>query len=66
MHRRNFVKSMAAASAVATFGRRAYAVAKGWRKFEMVYRISVKESGTPARLWVPVPQDALDLGGKRR
>jgi transglutaminase-like putative cysteine protease len=60
MHRRNFVKSMVAASAIAAIGRRAHAVAKGWREFEIVYRISMKESGAPVRLWVPVPQDALD------
>lgn len=60
MHRRNFVKSMAAASAVAAIGRRAHAVAIGWREFEIVYRISMKGSGAPVRLWVPVPQDALD------
>jgi transglutaminase-like putative cysteine protease len=60
MHRRNFVKSMAAAGAVAVIGRRAHAVANGWRQFEIAYRVSLKDSGAPARLWVPVPQDALD------
>jgi hypothetical protein len=60
MHRRNFIKSMAAAGAVAATGRRAYAVGKGWREFEIVYRVSMKDSGAPLRLWVPVPQDALD------
>jgi transglutaminase-like putative cysteine protease len=60
MHRRNFIKSMAAAGAVAAIGRRAYAVGKGWREFEIVYRVSMKDSGAPLRLWVPVPQDALD------
>ncbi|HEX4185966.1 MAG TPA: transglutaminase family protein [Stellaceae bacterium] len=60
MHRRNFIKSMSAAGAVAAIGRRAYAVGKGWREFEIVYRVSMKDSGAPLRLWVPVPQDALD------
>ena len=60
MHRRNFIKSMAAAGATAAIGRRAHAVAKGWREFEIVYRISMKQSRAPVRLWVPVPQDALD------
>jgi hypothetical protein len=60
MRRRNFIKSVAAAGAVAAIGRRAHAVAKGWREFEIVYRISMKESGAPMRPWVPVPQDALD------
>ena len=60
MHRRNFIKSIAAAGATAAIGRRAYAVEKGWREFEIVYRVSIKQSGAPVRLWVPVPQDALD------
>src|SRR5205807_3428764 len=60
MHRRNFIKSMAATAAIAATGRRAHAVAKGWREFEIIYHINMKGSGAPVRLWVPVPQDALD------
>jgi transglutaminase-like putative cysteine protease len=60
MHRRNFIKSMASTAAIAATGRQAHAVAKGWREFEIIYHISMKDSGTPVRLWVPVPQDALD------
>jgi len=60
MHRRNFIKSMAAAGATVAIGGRAHAVAKGWREFEIVYRINMKDAGAPVRLWVPVPQDALD------
>src|ERR1700730_6141216 len=51
---------MAAAGTIATIGRRAHAVVKGWREFEITYRINVKDSATAVRLWVPVPQDALD------
>ncbi len=60
MHRRNFIKSMAAAGAAASIGRRAHAATTGWRRFEITYHISVSGSGAPVRLWVPVPQDALD------
>lgn len=60
MHRRNFIKSMAAAGATAAIGRRAHAVTNGWRQFEIIYRVSMKDSGAPVRLWIPVPQDALD------
>jgi len=60
MQRRDFIKGMAAAGTIATIGRRAHAVVKGWREFEITYRINVKDSATAVRLWVPVPQDALD------
>ena len=58
MHRRHFMESLAAAGAAAAIGRRAHAVSKGWRQFEVTYHISVSGSGAPVRLWVPVPQDA--------
>src|SRR5262245_3033910 len=60
MHRRNYSKSMAATAAIAATGRRAPAVAKGCRTVEVIHHISMKEPGAPVRLWVPVPQDALD------
>ena len=60
MQRRDFIKSMAGAGAVAAIGRRGNAAVKGWREFEITYRINVKDSATAVRLWVPVPQDALD------
>jgi len=60
MQRRDFIKSMAGAGAVAAIGRRGHAAVKGWREFEITYRINVKDSATAVRLWVPVPQDALD------
>jgi hypothetical protein len=60
MQRRDFIKSMAAAGAIAAVGRRAHAAPKGWREFEITFRISIKDPAAPVRLWVPVPQDALD------
>jgi transglutaminase-like putative cysteine protease len=59
MQRRDFIKIMAA-GAIAPVGRRAHAAAQGWREFEITYRINIKDSAAPVRLWVPVPQDALD------
>ena len=60
MQRRDFIKSAAAAGIIGTVGRRARAAETGWRRFEITYRISIKDADTDARLWVPVPQDALD------
>lgn len=60
MQRRDFIKSIVAASASAAVGRRAHAVPQGWREFEITYIITLKDASAPARLWVPVPQDALD------
>src|SRR3984893_3256947 len=60
MQRRDFIKGMAAAGTIGTIGRRAHGVVKVWRDFEINYRINVKDSATAVRLWVPVPQDALD------
>src|SRR6266404_8297623 len=60
MQRRDFIKSVVAAGTIAAVGRRAHAAAKGWREFEITYRINLKDSATAVRLWIPVPQDALD------
>ncbi|MGH7091976.1 MAG: transglutaminase-like domain-containing protein [Stellaceae bacterium] len=61
MQRREFIKTSIATGALATLGRRAFAATPaGWRQFEMTYRIALKNATAPARLWVPVPQDALD------
>ena len=60
MQRRDFIKTMAAAGAISAVGRYAHAVPQGWREFEIAYSISLKDAAPPARLWVPVPQDALD------
>src|SRR5438132_14051971 len=60
MRRRDFMTSMAAVGTAAAVGWRAHAAAKGWREFEITYRIDIKDSPAVVRLWVPVPQDALD------
>jgi len=62
MQRRDFIKSVAAAGIVGTVGRHAHTAETGWRQFEITYRINIKDSDadTKVRLWVPVPQDALD------
>src|SRR6266853_5301002 len=60
MLRRNFFKAIAAAGTFAALGRGALAAPEGWRRFEITYRLSLQDQKTPARVWVPVPQDALD------
>jgi len=60
MRRREFIGSLAAAGAIAAAGRGAHAVPSGWREFEITYRITLQDAPAPTRLWVPVPQDALD------
>jgi transglutaminase-like putative cysteine protease len=60
MQRRDFMKNIAAAGAITAIGRRAHAMRQGWREFEIAYSITLKDATPPARLWVPVPQDALD------
>jgi transglutaminase-like putative cysteine protease len=60
MQRRDFFKAIAAAGTVAAFGQRAEAALPGWRRFEITYRVKLKSETAPARLWLPVPQDALD------
>src|SRR5262245_43809843 len=61
MFRRDFLKTMAAAGTLAVFGRGSLAAPPaGWRKFEITYRLTLQSQKVPARVWVPVPQDALD------
>ena len=60
MLRRDLLKSFAAAAGFVTLGKGARAAEPGWRQFEITYRIALKSEKTPARVWVPVPQDALD------
>lgn len=64
MHRRDLLKGLAAGGAWggawATLGSSAYAAPAGWREFEIIYRVKLDTRQTPARLWLPVPQDALD------
>ena len=62
MQRRDFIKSVAATGIIGTMGRRANTEESGWRRFEITYRINIKDADadTDVRLWVPVPQDTLD------
>src|SRR3954454_10499646 len=60
MRRRDFFKAIAAAGTVAGFGRGSLAASAGWRRFEITYRLDLQAQKTPMRVWVPVPQDALD------
>ena len=60
MQRRVFLMSLAAAGGIAALGGRVHAADADWRQFEITYRVALKNEKTPARLWLPVPQDALD------
>jgi transglutaminase-like putative cysteine protease len=60
MYRRDLLKAAAAGGALATLGCSADAAPVGWREFEITYRVKLDTRQTPARLWLPVPQDALD------
>jgi len=60
MQRRDFFKAIAAVGTVAGFGQTSIAVPPGWRRFEITYRLNLQAQKTPVRVWVPVPQDALD------
>ncbi len=60
MQRRDFLKSIASAGAAAALARPARAAPAGWRQFAITYRVVLKDQQVPARLWLPVPQDALD------
>ena len=60
MHRRDVLRGLAVGGAFTTFGFSAYTAPVGWREFEITYRVKLDTRQTPARLWLPVPQDALD------
>ena len=61
MLRRDFLKTMAATGTFVALGRGSLAAPPpGWRQFEITYRLMVQSPKVPARLWVPVPQDALN------
>jgi transglutaminase-like putative cysteine protease len=60
MHRRDFLTGLAAGGALAALRPSASAAPAGWREFEITYRVKLDTRQTPARLWLPVPQDALD------
>jgi transglutaminase-like putative cysteine protease len=60
MLRRDFLKTIAATGTFAALGKGSLAAAPGWRQFEITYKVTLQSKKTPSRLWVPVPQDALD------
>ena len=60
MLRRYFLKTIGAAGTLAALGQGSLAASPGWRQFEITYRVTLQTQTTPARVWVPVPQDALD------
>jgi len=60
MLRRDFLKTLAATGTLAALGKSATAAPPGWRQFEITYRITLQNQKTPARVWVPVPQDARE------
>jgi transglutaminase-like putative cysteine protease len=60
MLRRDFFKALAAAGTLAALGKSAPAAPPGWRQFEITYKVTLRSQKTPVRVWIPVPQDALD------
>src|ERR1700687_1278390 len=60
MLRRDFLKTIAVTGTFAALGKGSLAAPSGWRQFEITYRVTLQSQKTPARVWVPVPQDALD------
>ena len=60
MQRRTLLKGIAAVSVLGSIGRSAQADMEGWREFELTYHVALDDKDGPARLWVPVPQDAAD------
>ena len=60
MLRRDFLKTIAVTGTFVGLGKGALAAPSGWRQFEITYGVTLKSGKTPARVWVPVPQDALD------
>jgi transglutaminase-like putative cysteine protease len=60
MLRRDFLKTLAATGTLAAFGKSALAAPPGWRQFEIIFKVTLQGQRTPVRVWIPVPQDALD------
>jgi transglutaminase-like putative cysteine protease len=60
MLRRDFLKTFAATGTLAAFGKGGLAAPPGWRRFEITYKVTLQSQEMPVRVWVPVPQDALD------
>src|SRR5205085_9909131 len=55
MNRRIFLKSTAAAAVAQSFAWRSAFAQEGWRTFETVTKVEVKDSFGVARAWVPLP-----------
>ncbi|MBV9829712.1 MAG: transglutaminase family protein [Alphaproteobacteria bacterium] len=60
MYRREMLKAAAAGGALLALRAPAIAAPTVWREFEITYRVRLDTQHMPARLWLPVPQDALD------
>src|SRR5437868_12456696 len=55
MNRRRFLQSTAAAAVAQSFAWRTAFAEEGWRTFETVTKVEVKDSFGVARAWVPLP-----------
>jgi len=55
MNRRNFLKSSTAAVLAQSLPWSRIAAAEGWRTFETVTRVDIKDAFGVARAWVPLP-----------
>jgi len=65
MNRRSFLRSATATSLAAAFAPRiALAAEQGWRSFETVTRVEIKDAFGTARAWVPLPL-AVDTDWQR-
>ena len=60
MLRRDFLKTLATTGTLAALGKSPLAAVPRWRQFEITYRVTLQSQKTPVRVWIPVPQDALD------
>src|SRR5258708_22829002 len=58
MNRRHFLQSASAAALAQSLSLRAAFAQDGWRTFETVTRVDVKDSFGVARAWVPLPLQA--------
>ncbi len=58
MNRRHFLQSATAAAIAQSFPLRAALAQDGWRTYEIVTRVDVKDSFGVARAWVPLPLEA--------
>jgi len=58
MNRRHFLQSATAAAIAQSFASRVAFAQDGWRTFETVTRVDVKDAFGVARAWVPLPLEA--------